>query len=52
MKTAIRGKFKKNENLRDEKQISRKNQKRNGIAFCTCPPSGNQVDGLPLALVS
>ena len=19
-------------------------------AFCTCPPSGNQVDGLPLAL--
>ena len=20
-------------------------------AFCTCPPSGNQVDGLPLALV-
>ena len=19
--------------------------------FCTCPPSGNQVDGLPLALV-
>ena len=25
--------------------------KKKFTAFCTCPPSGNQVDGLPLALV-
>ena len=50
MKTAIRPKFFRKWEFERWKNKFQKNQKHDYTAFCTCPPSGNQVDGLPLAL--